>query len=651
MCHGDGNIGKLLLQPESRLVDVVDAVVQIINLTATGKLPSDGITDDGIVVLQYIGLHRLAPQGGLLQHRHIPDAGKCHVQRSGNGRCGEGQNVNALCHLLDALLVGHAEALLFVHHQQAKVFETDIFLQNPVGTHQQIHLSGLDLAEGVLLLIFGAEAAHHVHFYRITGKPLHRGEVMLPRQHGGRHQNGGLFARKQAFHDGAEGHFGLAEAHVAAKQAIHGHRALHIPLDLLGAEQLILGLLKGEGLLEGTLPVVVGGKGETGVFLSGGVQLEQLFCQIGGALFSSLLGLLPCRSAQLGQAHGLLFGSADVFAHQIQRGSRDKDEIGACKGDFDIVAPDFVHLNPFHTHKTTDAVVLVHHQIAGMEVGKAFDVVFVGTFAFFAGFSDGLTAFAEENRLEGGIFGTCRQGSGHQTDLFGASLLQIGDAGEIFFAKQLQQILHPGTAAGQQHHGIIHPQIIGQIPQQIVQTTGGSGKLFGGQRDQHLRREGGASQKAVQQQRLAESGLKLPLVQSVARFGGGHKPLFQQMGQILGLPVCHALRAFQYGRGVAADKHRVLGQIGKGGGHFGINLGQVAVGSREITQFSQRIGIGKQGFLQLVSSCLPSCQFAKCGAQTVDATLCKSGESLTNRKNGDGRYRLAPALGQWIKTP
>ena len=33
-------------------------------------------------------------------------------------------------------------------------------MQNPVGTHQQIHLPGLDLAEGVLLLIFGAEAAH-----------------------------------------------------------------------------------------------------------------------------------------------------------------------------------------------------------------------------------------------------------------------------------------------------------------------------------------------------------------------------------------------------------------------------------------------------------------------------------------------------------
>ena len=123
------------------------------------------------------------------------------------------------------------------------------------------------------------------------------------------------------------------------------------------------------------------------------------------------------------------------------------------------------------------------------------------------------------------------------------------------------------------------------------------------------------------------------------------------MGQIFGLTVGHALSAFQHGRSVAADKHRVLGQIGKGGSHFGINLRQISVGSREITQFSQRIGIGKQSFFQLVGGCLPTCQLAQGSTQTVDTAFRQCGQRLAHRQNGDGRYRLAPALGQRVKTP
>jgi len=452
--HRDGGIGEAFLQLEGRLVDVVDAVVEIVHLTAAGQFPTDGIPDDGLVVLQHIGLYRLAAHGGLLQHAHVADARQGHVQGAGDGSGGEGEHVDALCHLLDALLVGHAEALLLVHHQQAQILEEDILLQDAVGTHQQVHLTGFYLAQGVLKLVFGAEAAHHVHLDGIARKALHCGEVVLARQNGGGHQNGGLFARQQALHNSAEGHLGFAEAHVAAQQAVHGYRTLHIPLDLLGADQLILGLLIGEGLFKGALPVVVGGEGEAGVLLAGGVQLEQLLGKVGGALFGTLLGLLPCSAPQLGQADMLLLGIADVFAHQIKGGGGDKDEIGAGKGDFDIVAPDLVYLNTLHAHKPADAVVLVHHQIAGMQVGKALNVVFVGRFAFFPGFSGGLPAFTQQNRLESGIFRTGRQGVGQQTHLARSGLLQVLCTGDGLLTQQLQQVEHPAAAACQQQDGV-----------------------------------------------------------------------------------------------------------------------------------------------------------------------------------------------------
>ena len=192
--HGDGHVREALLELQRRLVDGVDAVVEVIHLPAPGQLPADGVPQDGVVLLQNVGLHRLAAQGGFLQHRHIPDARQGHVQGAGDGGGGEGQHVDALGHLLDALLVGHAEALLLVHHQQAQILELHVLLQNAVGADEQVHLAVFYLSQGLLQLAAGAEAAHHVHPDGIAGKPLRRAEIVLPGQHCGGHQDGRLLA-------------------------------------------------------------------------------------------------------------------------------------------------------------------------------------------------------------------------------------------------------------------------------------------------------------------------------------------------------------------------------------------------------------------------------------------------------------------------
>ena len=83
-------------------------------------------------MLQHVGLHRLAVGGGLLQGGHVPDAGQGHVQRPGDGGGGQGEHVHLFRQLLEPLLVGDAEALLLVHHQQAQVLEPNVLLQQPV---------------------------------------------------------------------------------------------------------------------------------------------------------------------------------------------------------------------------------------------------------------------------------------------------------------------------------------------------------------------------------------------------------------------------------------------------------------------------------------------------------------------------------------
>ena len=55
---------------------------------------------------------------------------------------------------------------------------------------------------------------------------------MLLRQDGRRHQDGHLFAVQDRLEGGAQGHLGLAIAHVAADEAVHRLRSLHIFLHL-----------------------------------------------------------------------------------------------------------------------------------------------------------------------------------------------------------------------------------------------------------------------------------------------------------------------------------------------------------------------------------------------------------------------------------
>ena len=64
-----------------------------------------------------------------------------HLERARDRRGGEGEHVDAGLQLLDLLLVGHAEALLLVDHEQAEVLEVDVVGQQPVGADDDVDLA------------------------------------------------------------------------------------------------------------------------------------------------------------------------------------------------------------------------------------------------------------------------------------------------------------------------------------------------------------------------------------------------------------------------------------------------------------------------------------------------------------------------------
>ncbi|MPN06268.1 hypothetical protein SDC9_153524 [bioreactor metagenome] len=190
--------------------------MEIVDLAAPLQLPADDVGQNGPVVLQDIGLHRLTAHGGLLDGGHVPDAGQGHVQGAGNWGGGQGKHIHLPGQLLELFLVGDAEALLLIHHQQAQIFKLYVLLQQPVCADEHIHPSVGQAAQGVLCLNRGAETADGVDADGVTLKPAYGGEIMLPGQHGGGYQDGGLLAVQHALHNSPEGYLGLAIAHVAA---------------------------------------------------------------------------------------------------------------------------------------------------------------------------------------------------------------------------------------------------------------------------------------------------------------------------------------------------------------------------------------------------------------------------------------------------
>ena len=77
---------------------------------------------------------------------------------------------------------------------------------------------------------------------------------MLLGQHGGGHQHRHLLAIHHRLEGGAQGHLGLAVAHIAADQAVHRARAFHIALDFVQHAQLVFGLDIGEAGFQLLLP-------------------------------------------------------------------------------------------------------------------------------------------------------------------------------------------------------------------------------------------------------------------------------------------------------------------------------------------------------------------------------------------------------------
>ena len=369
-----------LRDAQGSALDVFNAVVQVVHLPAALQLAAHGVAQHVPVVLHNEGLHRDAVLRRLFDGGHVADAGQGHVQRARDGRGREREHVDRAAHLLDVLLVRHAEALLLVDDEQAEVLERNILLQQLMRADHEIALAAAHVCQRLADLPLRAKAREHPDLDRETIKPLHGRLIVLLGEHGRRHQNGRLPPVEHALHHRAQGDLSLAVAHVAAQEAVHGHGLFHVGLDLIDAPELVVRLRISEMLFKLRLPRTVGREGVALRAAARGVECGELlghaFCGRFGARFRAR----PLRAAHFGQLHGPIFARADVFAHKVELRRRDIERVRSGVADLDIVLHRTVDRHLHNARKAADAVIFVHDEVADGKVGVGVDLFAVRLF-------------------------------------------------------------------------------------------------------------------------------------------------------------------------------------------------------------------------------------------------------------------------------
>ena len=182
---------------------------------------------------------------------------------------------------------------------------------------------------------------------------------MLLREDGRRHEHGHLLAVHGRLISRAYGDFRLAEADVAAEQAVHGLLFLHVRLDLRDGAQLVFRLLVGECVLELALAHIVRREGMAFGLLALRVDLDELLRDVLDRLLGARLGLDPLRAAHAVQARHIAL-RADILLQEADLVRRHEELVVARVLDVQVVLVDAADIERLDAEVLADTVALVH---------------------------------------------------------------------------------------------------------------------------------------------------------------------------------------------------------------------------------------------------------------------------------------------------
>ena len=173
------------------------------------------------------------------------------------------------------------------------------------------------------------------------------------------------------FEGGADGDLGFAEADVAADEAVHRLRFLHVLLRLLDGIELVGGLSVDEGVLELQLPLGVGRVRVGFVDLALCLHAEELRGVVEDRLLCGGLGLFPARAAELVEWRRVL-PRADIARDQVRLFERDVEArlIGVFEDEHFLFGIRSIVAHLDESLVARDAVVEVDDQVALAELAE-----------------------------------------------------------------------------------------------------------------------------------------------------------------------------------------------------------------------------------------------------------------------------------------
>ena len=164
----------------------------------------------------------------------------------------------------------------------------------------------------------------------------------------------------------AQGDLGLAEAHVAAQQAVHGLGRLHVGLDVGDSLQLVARLVVGEALLHLDLLGRIGRAGDTGDRRAARIQVDQVKRQLFGILACLVGGTRPVGGVEPGQAR-LVAVWTDITRDAVDLLERHIEFVAVGVFQQKVVALLAAHFLARNLAKERDAVSGVHHVVARLK--------------------------------------------------------------------------------------------------------------------------------------------------------------------------------------------------------------------------------------------------------------------------------------------
>jgi hypothetical protein len=343
--------------------------VQVERLTAARVLALERGRDEILVELADGRTDGPPARGGRLDDRDVAEPGERHVQRPRDRRRRQREHVDLEPKRAEELLLGDSEALLLVEDDEAQLLGDDVAREETMGPDEHLDLPLLELAQDPRLVGLRAEARHHLDPDGEVAIALSEGVPVLLGEDRRRTEDERLLPVQRGCERGAHGNLGLAEADVAAHEAVHRAGCLEILLDRLDRLQLVVRLAVGEGRLEPLQPVLVEIEGEARRLLASCIEREELSGQLTDGGARATLEVLPRLAAELRQRRG---GGvrADVAADLRKLLVRDVEPVLALEREVEVVARDARDLLRLEAEELPDAVVLVHDVVAGSEVGE-----------------------------------------------------------------------------------------------------------------------------------------------------------------------------------------------------------------------------------------------------------------------------------------